>query len=100
MPVLSRTRVAATCAALSTVAVAGMAALTVLVGDRSCDLTGCPAVAVTTVRAADVSDICAAPSTTPSTALPEQTGDPGSCTVPTAGAPGTGGMATARVPAP
>ncbi len=113
MPVLSRTRLAAVCAALSTAVVAGMAAVTVLAGDRSCDLTGCPSVATfavstavsTAVHAAEVEPTCTAPSTTPSTAPAaaalRMPADPCAATAP---APGerrpTGGMATAVVPAP
>jgi hypothetical protein len=109
MPVLSRTRLAAVCAALSTAVVAGMAAVTVLAGDRSCDLTGCPPVATfavsTAVHAAEVEPTCTAPSTTPSTApaaaalrMPT---DPCAATAPAAGERRpTGGMATAVVPAP
>lgn len=93
MPVLSRTRLAAVCAALSTVVVAAMAAVTVLAGDRSCDLTGCaPPVAAyavsTAVHATRVEPTCTAPSTTPSTAPAAGERRP------------TGGMATAVVPAP
>jgi hypothetical protein len=109
MPVLSRTRLAAVCAALSTAVVAGMAALTVLAGDRSCDLSGCPPVATfavsTAVHAAEVERTCAAPSTTPSTppgaaAALRIAVDP--CEPARAGGDrrGTGGIATARVPAP
>ena len=109
MPVVSRTRLAAVCAALSTALVAGMAAVTVLAGDRSCDLTGCPPVATyavsTAVHAAEVEPTCTAPSTTPSTApaaaalrLPA---DPCDATAPgVGGGRATGGMATAVVPAP
>jgi len=106
MPVLSRTRLAAVCAALSTAAVVGMAAVAVLAGDRSCDLTGCPPVATfavsTAVHAAEVEPTCTAPSTTPSGAPTATTARPGPA--PCDDGPGardaSGGMATARVPAP
>lgn len=108
MPVLSRTRLAAFCAALSTAAVVGMAAVAVLAGDRSCDLTGCaPPVAAfavsTAVNATRVEPTCTAPSTTPSTAPGAATArpEPAPCDEGGAGVPdASGGMATARVPAP
>jgi hypothetical protein len=109
MPVLSRTRLAAVCAALSTAAVVGMAAVAVLAGDRSCDLTGCaPPVAAyavsTAVHATRVEPTCTAPSTTPSTAPGAATARPGGPAPCDEGGPGgpdaSGGMATARVPAP
>ena len=107
MPVLSRTRLAAVCAALSTAAVVGMAAVAVLAGDRSCDLNGCaPPVAAfavsTAVHATEVEPTCTAPSTTPSGAPTATTARPGPA--PCDAGPGapdaSGGMATARVPAP
>jgi len=105
MPVLSRTRLAAACAALSTAVVAGMAAVTVLAGDRSCDLSGCPPVTTAAAHAAEAERTCTAPSTTPSSALGAAAlriaTDPCAATDRTRDNPrGTGGMATAQVPAP
>jgi hypothetical protein len=112
MPVLSRTRAAAVCAGLSTAAVVGMAAVAVLAGDRACDLSGCaPPVAAfavsTAVHATAVEPTCTTPSTTPSTAPGSATTRLQAAPCDTAGAGAgaggpvpTGGIATARVPAP
>lgn len=104
MPVLSRTRLAAVCAALSTAAVVGMAAVAVLAGDRSCDLSGCAPVAAfavsTAVHVTPVEPTCTDPSTTPPTApaAAATRPEPGPCD--DGGQDATGGTATVRVPAP
>ena len=104
---MSRTRVAALCAVLSTAAVAAMSAMIVLVGGGPCDVRGCDPGAVLSVSATagvaargpvPPSARCpgAAPVSTPPPTAQPPSGD--ACAAPAASPPG--GMVTGRVPAP
>ena len=101
---MSRTRVAALCAVLSTAAVAAMSAMIVLVGGGPCDVRGCDPGAVLAISAtaarAPTFPSARCPGSDP-VPTPPPTAQPPSgdgCAAPGASPPG--GMVTARVPAP
>ncbi|MCX6464319.1 MAG: hypothetical protein NTW05_12135 [Pseudonocardiales bacterium] len=125
---MSRTHAAAFCAALSTAAVAGMAATVVLVGDGSCDVRGCSPTAAFAVAPADRSAPpaallvpepvsasvpadpagparpgpgCALPRSAATATTPPVTGAPPAdrCTPAPPPAEAVGGMVTGRAPA-